>query len=75
MIDIEAEAMLRVIGNPEGVRAENDGTYGYQLPNEAADSRLRITAEEWQTLCIRPSKMFTVLTNSVAPQFVCRSTR
>ncbi|CAN5579644.1 hypothetical protein BH09ACT8_BH09ACT8_27240 [soil metagenome] len=60
VVDIEAEAVLRVIRNPEGLRAENDGTYGYQLSSEAADNRLRILPEEWLTLGIRPSKMFQI---------------
>jgi len=67
VIDIEAEAVLRVIRNPEGLRAENDGTYGYQLSSEAADNRLRLTADEWQTLGIKPSRMFSIVPNPVAP--------
>lgn len=41
MIDIEAEAVLRVIRNPEGLFSEQDGSYGYQLSRTAADNRLR----------------------------------
>ncbi|MCV7224454.1 phage Gp19/Gp15/Gp42 family protein [Mycolicibacterium komossense] len=60
VIDIEAEAVLRVLRNPEGIRSETDGTYGYQLSSEAADNRLRILPEEWLTLGIKPSKMFQI---------------
>lgn len=67
VVDIEAEAVLRLVRNLEGLRSETDGTYGYQLSTEAADNRLRITAEEWQTLGIRPSKMFSIAPNLVAP--------
>jgi len=60
VVDIEAEAVLRVIRNPEGMRSETDGNYGYQLSSEAADNSLRILPEEWLTLGIRPSKMFSI---------------
>jgi uncharacterized protein YcaQ len=63
VMDIEAEAVLRVIRNPEGLRSETDGNYGYQLSSEAADNTLRILPEEWQTLGIRPSRMFTIVPN------------
>lgn len=68
VIDIESEAVLRVVRNPEGLYSEQDGQYGYQLSREAADNSLRITAEEWLTLGIRPSKMF-----SIAPRLGKRS--
>jgi Gp19/Gp15/Gp42-like protein len=68
VIDIEAEAVLRVIRNPEGLYSEQDGQYGYQLNREAADNSLRILPEEWLTLGIRPSKMFSIVPNLVAPQ-------
>lgn len=58
--DIEAEAVYRVVRNPEGLRAENDGNYGYQLAKEVADNSLRILPEEWLTLGIRPSRMFSI---------------
>lgn len=61
VVDIEAEAVLRVVRNPDGMRAENDGIYGYQLSNEAADNRLRITPEEWSLLGIKPSRMFQIV--------------
>lgn len=60
VIYIEAEAVLRVIRNPEGLRSETDGTYRYQLSSEAADNSLRITADEWQILGIKTSRMFAI---------------
>ncbi|ORB67690.1 Gp19/Gp15/Gp42 family protein [Mycolicibacterium tusciae] len=60
VVDIEAEAVLRVIRNPEGLYSEQDGTYGYQLSREAADNSLRVTAEEWERLGIKPSRMFQI---------------
>lgn len=63
VVDIEAEAVLRVIRNPEGLFSEQDGSYGYQLSREAADNSLRITAEEWERLSIKPSKMYSIVPN------------
>jgi hypothetical protein len=60
VIDIEAEAVLRVVRNPEGLYSENDGNYGYQLSREAADNSLRILPEEWERLGIKPSRMFQI---------------
>ena len=66
VIDIEADSVLRVIRNPEGLQAENDGNYSYQLSREAADNSLRIRPDEWERLGIKPSRMF-----SIAPQPGC----
>ncbi|HYO01149.1 MAG TPA: Gp19/Gp15/Gp42 family protein [Mycobacterium sp.] len=65
--DIAAEAVYRCVRNPDGLFSEQDGQYGYQLSREAADNSLRVTADEWQTLGIRPSKMFQIVPNLVAP--------
>jgi hypothetical protein len=63
VIDIESEAVWRVLRNPEGLYSEQDGNYGYQLSREAADNSLRITADEWKTLGIKPSRMFQIVPN------------
>uniref|UniRef100_A0AB39U264 Head-to-tail adaptor n=3 Tax=unclassified Caudoviricetes TaxID=2788787 RepID=A0AB39U264_9CAUD len=60
VIDVEAEAVYRVMRNPDGLYSEQDGQYGYQLSREAADNSLRVTTEEWQTLGIKPSKLFSI---------------
>ncbi len=57
VIAIEGEAVLRVIRNPEGLQAQNDGNYTYQLSREAAHNSLRVLPEEWERLGIKPSKM------------------
>lgn len=66
--DIEAEAVYRVMRNPEGLYSEQDGQYGYQRTREAADNTLRILAEEWAVLGIKPSRMFVIAPNLVTPQ-------
>lgn len=67
VVDIEAEAVLRVVRNPDGIASETDGTYSYQRSREAADNTLRLTAEEWERLGLKPSRMFAIVPNLVAP--------
>jgi hypothetical protein len=47
VIDIEAEAVLRLVRNPEGYVSESDGNYSYQFNRETASGRLEILVEEW----------------------------
>ncbi len=63
VIDIEAEAVLRLIRNPEGYASESDGSYSYQFNRETASGRLEILASEWETLGIKPSRMFSIAPN------------
>lgn len=60
VVDIEAEAVLRLVRNPEGLSSETDGNYSYQFSRETASGKLEILPHEWETLGVRPSKMFTI---------------
>jgi uncharacterized protein YcaQ len=60
VVDIEAEAVLRLIRNPEGYSSESDGQYSYQFNRETASGKLEILAEEWERLGIKPSRMFQI---------------
>ncbi|MEH3141771.1 MAG: Gp19/Gp15/Gp42 family protein [Mycobacterium kyogaense] len=51
--DVGAEAVYRVVRNPDGVYSESDRNYTYTKSAAAADNSLRITPEEWQTLGVR----------------------
>lgn len=66
--DIAAEAVLRVLRNPDGIISEGDGSYTYTKSTAAADNRLRITADEWATLGVRAGKMFIIAANPVMPR-------
>src|SRR4051812_18838072 len=59
VVDIEAEAVLRLVRNPEGYASESDGTYSYQFNRETASGRLEILTEEWERLGVKPSRMFS----------------
>ena len=47
---VEAEAVLRVVRNPEGFISETDGNYTYMMSQESASGVLEITPAEWALL-------------------------
>lgn len=68
VVDIEADAVLRVVRNPDGYLSETDGGYTYQLQSDLSRGKLTITDEEWEILGVKPAARMTVLVpNLVAP--------
>lgn len=68
LIDIEADAVLRLVRNPEGYISENDGSYMYQLKDDLSAGRLVILDDEWTILGVRRlSRMSTIAPNIVMP--------
>lgn len=66
LVDIEADAVLRLVRNPEGYMSETDGAYTYMLQSDLTSGKLEILDDEWQTLGVfRLSRMSTI-----APLFV-----
>ncbi len=57
---VEAEAVLRLVRNPEGFIQETDGNYTYLLSEEAASTKLRIDPEEWELLGFYSRRVFTL---------------
>lgn len=47
---VEAEAVLRLVRNPDGYISETDGDYTYQLSQSSAFGKLRIEPDEWELL-------------------------
>ena len=66
LIDIEADAVLRLVRNPEGYMSETDGSYTYQLQTDLSSGRLEILDEEWQILGVNRLSRMSV----IAPLFV-----
>lgn len=65
LIDIEADAVLRLVRNPEGYLSETDGTYTYQLQSDLSSGKLQVLDEEWTILGVyRLSRM-----SVIAPAF------
>jgi hypothetical protein len=61
LIDIEADAVLRLVRNPEGYLSETDGTYTYQLQSDLSSGKLQILDDEWTALGVfRLSRMSTI---------------
>ena len=50
VIQVESDAVLRVVRNPDGVYSETDGTYSYSLRRDVASGSLEITTSEWAAL-------------------------
>ncbi|ABE67339.1 head-to-tail adaptor [Mycobacterium phage Che12] len=68
LIDIEADAVLRLVRNPEGYISETDGAYTYQLQTDLSQGRLTILDDEWTTLGVnRLSRMSVIAPNIVMP--------
>ena len=60
VIQVEAEVVLRLIRNPDGLFMETDGNYSYQFSREAASGRLEIRREEWMLLGVRLGGVFSL---------------
>lgn len=68
LIDIEADAVLRLVRNPEGYLSETDGAYTYQLQSDLSQGKLVILDEEWETLGVNSVKrMGVIVPNVVMP--------
>ena len=52
-----ADAVLRLVRNPDGYVSETDGNYTYTLQKELASGRLQILDHEWEILGVRASRM------------------
>lgn len=68
VIQVEAEAVLRLVRNPEGYLSESDGDYTYMLRQDVSTGRLEILSEEWEILGIRRKRFAVLVPNVVIPQ-------
>jgi hypothetical protein len=50
LVEIEADAVARVLRNPSGLLQEQDGDYGYTRDRNVASGALSLTDEEWSRL-------------------------
>lgn len=64
---VEADAVLRLVRNPEGYLSETDGNYTYMLKQELASGKLEILPEEWEILGVTSNGMFVIVANPVMP--------
>jgi len=64
---VEADAVLRIVKNPDGFLQETDGDYSYMLSADTASGRLEILPEEWERLGYIKSRMFQLVPDWEAP--------
>jgi|LakMenEpi03Aug12_release.lakeMendotaPanAssembly.Ray.scaffolds.fasta_scaffold350028_3 hypothetical protein len=65
LVQVEADAVLRLARNPEGYISETDGNYTYQLSKDLATGRLSITSDEWLILGVRRNRLTTLVPSLV----------
>lgn len=65
--DIESDAVLRLVRNPDGYMSESDGDYTYMLRSELSSGKLEILPAEWEILGVTSSKMFQIVPTYVLP--------
>jgi len=61
LIDIEADAVLRLVRNPEGYLSETDGVYSYQIQADLSSGKLEILDDEWEALGVYSISRMSVL--------------
>ncbi|KZM68835.1 Gp19/Gp15/Gp42 family protein [Nocardia terpenica] len=68
VVQVEADAVLRLVRNPDGYIQESDGSYSYMLSQEAASGKLEILPEEWELLGYRRTGMFMLVPTLAMPR-------
>lgn len=53
VVRVAADAVIRLVRNPDGYVSETDGNYTYQLAYDSGGSDLVIPAEDWLDLGVR----------------------
>lgn len=65
---VESEAVLRLVRNPDGYLSETDGNYTYMLRQDLSTGKLEILPEEWEILGIVKRRFSILVPNPVMPQ-------
>lgn len=61
---VEAEAVLRLVRNPDGYASETDGNYSREFARDITSGKLEILPDEWRTLGVVVPRMVVL-----APSF------
>jgi hypothetical protein len=61
LIQVEADAVLRLARNPEGYVSETDGNYTYQLSKDLATGKLMLASDEWAMLGVYRNRLTTLV--------------
>jgi hypothetical protein len=65
VVQVEADAVLRLARNPDGYQSETDGNYSYTMQKDLATGKLWITDDEWEILGCRPRGWFVLVPYAV----------
>lgn len=57
VVQVESEAVIRLVRNPQGLLSETDGNYTYMFNSQNASGKLEILPEEWEMLGLVRSRM------------------
>lgn len=68
VIQVEADAVLRLARNPDGYTSETDGSYTYMLRSDLSTGQLDILPEEWEILGVVSNAMFIIVPHPVVQQ-------
>jgi hypothetical protein len=66
VIQVESDAVLRLVRNPDGYTSETDGNYTYTIAKDLANGRLEILDEEWEILGVFRSSFSTLVPSLAA---------
>jgi hypothetical protein len=61
VVQVEADAVLRLVRNPDGIVSETDGNYTHMISPALVTGKLEITREEWSALGWRKRRMVTLV--------------
>lgn len=67
VVQIEAEAVLRLVRNPDGYQSETDGEYTYMLRSDLASGTLELLPGDREILGLKQAGMFIIEANPVMP--------
>jgi hypothetical protein len=67
VIEIEAEAVARVLRNPDGLRSEGLENYQSTRDKSLSDGQLKVTADEWKQIGLGPGSNGKAYTIDMTP--------
>jgi len=65
IVQVEADAVLRLARNPEGYVSETDGNYTYTLSKDLATGTLSVTSAEWTILGFYRNRLTTLIPSAL----------
>lgn len=68
VVQVEADAVLRLVRNPDGYLSETDGNYTYMLQAGSTPGALFLTPDDWAALGIVARRMSILIPDLPMPQ-------